>query len=66
MATSKFSPTIVGEYPSYFLKTSLKGIAYDYDISSTFGQIQPSEFLMSPREEKLGSRHGDESNVIGF
>jgi len=62
--SKKIPPTITGEYPNYFLKTSLKGIAYACNISSSFGQIQPSEILMSPREEKLGSHHGDESNVV--
>ena len=31
----------------------MKGIAYACYISSTFGQIQPSDILTSPREEKL-------------
>lgn len=57
-------PTIAREYPYYFLKTSLKGVAYDCNVSSTIAQIQPSNSLMSPREEKLKSRHGDESNVM--
>ena len=61
---SKISPTIAGEYPNYFWKTSLKRIEYACDIRSSFRQIQPSEILTSPREEKLGSHHGDESNVV--
>jgi len=40
------------------------GIAYACGISSTFGRIQPSKSLTSPREEKLESRHNDESNVV--
>jgi len=61
---SKFSPTITGEYPNYFWNTSLKGIAYACNISLSLRQIQPSEILTSPREEKLMSHHGNESNVI--
>ena len=59
-----FSPPLLVSTPIIFEKTSLKGIAYACNISSSFGQIQPSEILTSPREEKLGSHHGDESNVV--
>ncbi len=61
---SKFPPTIAGKYPNYFWNTSLKGIAYACNIFFSFGQIQPSEILTSPKEEKLESHHGNESNVV--
>ena len=58
-----FFPHHFWRVPQLFL-TSLMGIAYACSISSTFGRIQPSNSLTSPREEKLESRHDDESNVV--
>ena len=58
-----FFPRHFWRVPQLFL-TSLMGIAYACGISSTFGRIQPSKILTSPREEKLKSHHNDESNVV--
>ena len=60
-----FFPHHFWRVPQLFL-TSLMGIAYACSISSTFGWIQPSKSLTSPREEKLKFRHNDESNVVRF